>query len=360
MFVDGDIQVSDLAINVPSVPATTPYFLFGFWKVAALIDAVPFMGQYSTNASVERVAITGMPDNSDTGLYGHNVNNGAAFLGEFPRSQTPFDFYFLSGTFSVTDSYFKNVSSGTEGASFLRDSHMVIGGSPTSGNVFEDVVVGVDLESIDNSVIEASYNNVAVEGFAGVYIAPWCCRVTSKPSLFLVHDNTLSLRASLPTACSCMTILQTIGYKRSFTTTLSKRRTSVTVGSAPITPTVPRSCTTRFPATARRNRNLERLACPVLKADVTNSRDGFYTNELRIGLQQPVQLVGPERLQRVHLGYAHLGGERMFHLDRNGNEPGGTRCRRYRQIPRHHALQQQHEKHRDLHIAPRGDGAMVG
>ena len=191
MFVDGDIHVSDLAINVPSVPATTPYFLFGFWKIAALIDAVRFMGQYSTNASVERVAITGMPDNSDTGLYGHNVNNGAVFLGEFPRSQTPFDFYFLSGTFSVTDSYFKNVSSGTGGGAFLRDSRMVIGGSPTSGNVFEDVVVGVDLESIDNSVIEASYNNVAVEGFAGVYIAPWCCRVTSKPSLFLVHDNTL-------------------------------------------------------------------------------------------------------------------------------------------------------------------------
>jgi hypothetical protein len=58
--------------------------------------------------------------------------------------------------------------------------------------VFEDVAVGVDLESIENSVVEVSYNNVAsVEGFSGVYIAPWCCRLVSNPSLFLVHDNTL-------------------------------------------------------------------------------------------------------------------------------------------------------------------------
>ena len=192
MFVDGDIHVSDLAIDVPSVPSTTPYFLFGYFKVAALIDAVRFMGQYRTNASVERVAITGMPDNSDTGLYGHNVNNGAVFLGEFPRSQAPFDYYFLSGTFSVTDSYFKTVSGGTGGGAFLKDSRIVIGGSPSSGNVFEDVATGVDLESIENSVVEVSYNNVAsVEGFSGVYIAPWCCRLVSNPSLFLVHDNTL-------------------------------------------------------------------------------------------------------------------------------------------------------------------------
>src|SRR5271166_2880931 len=45
MFVDGDIHVSDLAINVPSVPATKPWFLFGNLKVTVLIDTVRFMGQ---------------------------------------------------------------------------------------------------------------------------------------------------------------------------------------------------------------------------------------------------------------------------------------------------------------------------
>ena len=187
MFVDGDIRVSDLAINVPSVPATKPWFL-GDWKLTALLDAVRVMGQYRTNASVERVAITGVPDNSDTGFLGFNLVNGMFFAGEFPRSQNPFDFYYLSGTFSVTSSSFETMVDGAAAGSFFRDSRVAIGGSPSAGNVFKDLLVGVYLESIENSVIEIS-SNVAEGGWDGMRVDPWNGVIPTKPSLFLIHDN---------------------------------------------------------------------------------------------------------------------------------------------------------------------------
>ena len=189
MFVDGDIQVSDLAINVPGVPATQPYFLFGTWKLTALLDAVRVMGQYRTNASVERVAISGAHDDSDTAFAGYNLINGIPFLGELPRSQTYFDYYFLSGTFSVSSSSFNTMASGTGAASFFKDSRVTIGGSPAAGNVFEDVLIGVDLESVESSVVEVSHNKAAGT-WASAWVIPWCCNLPTKPSLFLIHDNT--------------------------------------------------------------------------------------------------------------------------------------------------------------------------
>jgi hypothetical protein len=189
IFVDGDILVSDMAIEITAVPSTTPYFI-GDWQVAALIDAVRVMGQYNrTNASVKRVIVSGMPDRSDTSFFGFNLINGILFAGEFPRSQTPFDYYFLSGTFSVSSSSFKTMAAGAGADGFFRDSRVSIGGSPAAGNVFDDVLIGVDLESIENSAVEVSHNKAA-GAWASSWVIPWCCNLPTKPSLFLIHDNT--------------------------------------------------------------------------------------------------------------------------------------------------------------------------
>jgi len=186
VFVDGDIHVSDMAIKISSVPSTKPWFI-GDWEVTALIDALRFMGQYRTSAYVERVAISGMPDDND---FGFNVVNGVLFAGEFPRSETPYDYYFLSGTFSVISSSFNTMYDGAGADGFFTDSRLTIGGSGTTGNVFENLAVGIDLESLGNSIIEVSHNTVATGTYASAWVIPWCCWLPTSPSLFLIHDNT--------------------------------------------------------------------------------------------------------------------------------------------------------------------------
>jgi len=81
------------------------------------------------------------------------------------------------------------MAAGAAASSFFRDSRVTIGGSPATGNVFEDVLIGVDLESIENSVVEVSHNQAA-GSWASSWAVPWCCYLPTKPSLFLIHDNT--------------------------------------------------------------------------------------------------------------------------------------------------------------------------
>ena len=81
--MDGDIHISDMAIKITAVPSTKPWFLFDS-EFTALIDVVRVMGQYRANASLERVAISGMHDDNNTSELGFNVGNGVHFAAEFP------------------------------------------------------------------------------------------------------------------------------------------------------------------------------------------------------------------------------------------------------------------------------------
>ncbi len=155
IFVDGNITVSDLTVSEPNVPATQPW-LDG--AATFLNDGIRFMGQNRTTASVRRVSVEGMPDSSATSCPDFNFCNAVIFAGEFPRSQTPFDYYFLSGTFSLSNSSFTNVAIGVGADGFLKDSGVTIGGSPLAGNVFKNVDFGPVLLSAQNSVEEISFN----------------------------------------------------------------------------------------------------------------------------------------------------------------------------------------------------------
>jgi parallel beta-helix repeat protein len=188
LFVDADIRISDMSIKITAVPSTKPWF-FGDVEYTALTDAMRFTGQDRTNASLERVAISGMHDDSDTSYVGFNVSNGVMFSGEFPRSETPLDYYFLRGTLTVSNSSFNTMLVGTGTGGFIRDSRVVIGGSPAAGNVFVDLGVGVDLESFENSIVEVSHNAVATSAYAGSWVVPWFGWLPTKPSLFLIHNN---------------------------------------------------------------------------------------------------------------------------------------------------------------------------
>jgi hypothetical protein len=200
IFVDGNIAVSDLAISEPWTPAnattgaTTPWTISGSGPFTVLVDALRFMGQRRTDVSVDRISIQGATDSSATSFSGYNLINGVLYAGELPRSSTPFDYYTLSGSLSVRNSSFSTMYDGGFADGFLTSVNATIGGSPSTGNGFDNVCEGIDLESAQNSMFDVSYNTVSATCFAGADVAvyPWGGPfVPSRPSQYRIHDNTL-------------------------------------------------------------------------------------------------------------------------------------------------------------------------
>ena len=229
IFVDGDIRISDMAIKVAAVPATKSWFIFDS-ELTFLLDVVRIMGQYRTIAHLNRVSISGMPDPN----FGYNLGNGVIFAGEFPRSETDLDYYFLSGTFSVTNSSFNTMSDGVTADGFFTDSRLTVGGSASSGNNFGDLFISIDLESLGNSIVELSYNTVAAGIYESVGIMPWCCWIPTKPSLFLIHDNIFKPTGPYADGATSKMIQRTNGLTHSFTATPSRHKTLAMAESAPI------------------------------------------------------------------------------------------------------------------------------
>jgi hypothetical protein len=189
LFVDGDIHVSDLSIfeNAPPGTATTPWNFAGGGPYIGLFDLLTFTGQH-LNAYVDRIHVEGLPD--PTNFAGFNVVNGVHFTGTFPRSLTPLDWYFLSGSFTVRNSSFKGTFDGISQDGFVRSSHITVGGSPTTGNHLEGLYAGIDMESLEGSFVEISHNESSGIG-AGMWVVPWfnSVYIPSSPSRYLIHDN---------------------------------------------------------------------------------------------------------------------------------------------------------------------------
>jgi hypothetical protein len=197
IFVDGDIRVSDLSIRITAPPgtATTGWTIFGF-TITTLLDGLRFMGQHSTDVSIDRISVEGLPDDSPNSFgvtFGYpvsfNIVNAVIYTGELPRSSTPFDYYFLSGTLTVRNSSFKTAFDGVSMDGFRTNNLVTIGGSPSAGNQFENVYVGMDLEASESSTFDISYN-VSSGVYASMWVIPWLpVFVPSSPSRYLIHDN---------------------------------------------------------------------------------------------------------------------------------------------------------------------------
>ena len=193
IFVDGNIHVSDLSIHITAAPGTATAPWLGF---TTLLDALRFMGQHPTDVAIDRISIEGLPDNSPTSFgimvgfgVGFNVVNEIIYTGELPRSSTPFDYYFLSGSLTVRNSSFKMAIDGVSQDGFLQSSHITIGGSPSTGNTFENVFVGMDMEGSESSTFDISYN-VASGVYGGMWVVPWqSVFVAASPSQYFIHDN---------------------------------------------------------------------------------------------------------------------------------------------------------------------------
>jgi hypothetical protein len=98
----------------------------------------------------------------------------------------------MSGTYTVRNSSFKSTYDGVSQDGFLKDTSVTVGGSPSTGNVFENVYVGMDMESSENSTFEVSYNTSS--GISdSMWVVPWLpAFVPSTPSLYFIHDNTFT------------------------------------------------------------------------------------------------------------------------------------------------------------------------
>jgi hypothetical protein len=197
IFVNGDIHVSDLSLNefAPPGTATTPWGFAGANPgYVGLFDLLAFMGQHA-NAYVDRTHVEGLADPANNSV-GFNVVNGVHFTGEFPRSLTPFDWYFLSGSYTVRNSSFKNMGDGVSQDAFVKSTHITVGGSPTTGNHFEGLCfTGIDMETSEDSIVEVSYNEST--GFcqfgAAMSVTPWFPPlgpfVATSSSQYFIHDN---------------------------------------------------------------------------------------------------------------------------------------------------------------------------
>ncbi len=190
-FTDGDVSFSDLAITFPAAHATQDYIDYnGSEKVTRniLIYVLRVTGQ-SANLLLNRVKMEGGLAAQPDPNYGR-LNNYMAVDFEpltFPGT--------LSGTLTVTASVFLN-NNGSILAFALDPGKVIIGGSPSAGNLFQDVEQPVYLQFLENSSSEVSYNNMVRTDWVGIGLNQACCGPSRTSSKFVVRHNTITV---LPT-----------------------------------------------------------------------------------------------------------------------------------------------------------------
>jgi hypothetical protein len=154
-----------------------------------LFDVLAFIGQNPTYVTINRIRMEGQPSLLPTDDGGYNVTNGVHYTGALPRSSAPFDYYFLSGSFTVQSSFFDNLYVAVSQDAFSKSSRVTIGGSPTTGNHVEGGCGGLDMEASENSVVEISYNESS-GNCAGMWVVPaYLPFVPTSPSQYFIHDN---------------------------------------------------------------------------------------------------------------------------------------------------------------------------
>jgi hypothetical protein len=73
---------------------------------------------------------------------------------------------------TVRNSSFKTMFDGVSQDGFLQSSLITIGGSPSAGNRFENLYVGMDMEGSESSNFDISYNESSGI-YASMWVIPW-------------------------------------------------------------------------------------------------------------------------------------------------------------------------------------------
>src|SRR5215469_9097860 len=109
----------------------------------------------------------------------------------FPVARLP-STILSSGSLKVRNSSFNTLWDGI-GAGQLTSSHFIIGGSPSTGNSFQNHITGMDLESAEKSDFDISYNTSSGI-FAAMWVIPYHlglpnALLPSQLSQYSIHDN---------------------------------------------------------------------------------------------------------------------------------------------------------------------------
>lgn len=200
MFVEGDIDLADLTIRTPWTGEANlkPYLMCGDF-VTAWLDVVKFTGQYPMNVNVDRIVLEGTPDDFASTGFGYNAFNGLTLGGDFLKDTPDVQYWPLGGKFTIRNSEFRGTAAGFCNYFAVKDARVLIGGSPSTGNLFEQVGGGIDLETAESSRFEVSYNRSSGRD-EGMNIAQYYgdAFIPAKPSQFLIHDNQFSVAGTNP------------------------------------------------------------------------------------------------------------------------------------------------------------------
>ncbi len=140
----------------------------------------------SANLSLNRVKIEGGFVEGELAPWGR-LNTDYAVAAEPWNWPGP-----LVGTMSIKGSVFLNVNIAI-GAYYLGSSNVTIGGSPSTGNLFEDVEVPITLVQLDGSSSEISYNNIIRTNWLGIELNQAPLEPTQTASRFVVEHNDITV-----------------------------------------------------------------------------------------------------------------------------------------------------------------------
>jgi hypothetical protein len=182
IFMAGDITVSDMAFKVTDHDPVTSWCYSGLGCGQTWLYGILGVIGTSANLLVERVGFEGAP--GPLLWSGHNYDGGPFFFGL--SADQP-----LTGTFKVASSRVRYAEDGLL-VWGVRNAQITIGGSPSDGNVVENGPCGGAYADLDHSVLEYSYNNVAVPGYSAVGVLGWqgAVSIPQESSQFLIQHNT--------------------------------------------------------------------------------------------------------------------------------------------------------------------------
>jgi hypothetical protein len=177
IFMDSDLDLSDMAIRIIGENPVTPWSLGGP-EIFEEIGAVMIISGLKSHTQVSNILVEGQ--SKETSIFGYNVFNGIYFEGYITATDVGFEP--LTGSFKVTNSTFRKIAFGSPIAN-LKDATVLI-----SHNQYEDVFIGFDGAELQGSQIEVVNNHV--QGFLGIDIWPFITGVDSDTS-FLIANNIL-------------------------------------------------------------------------------------------------------------------------------------------------------------------------
>jgi hypothetical protein len=209
-FVDGNVEVSDLALDFTGAAPGTETTLYSIWggQSIGLVTGLEFTG-HAGNASVDRVSVTGSADHTPTNLgVGFSVMQGIMFDGWYPAAPGSTNNAARSGTFTLRNSSVRTFWDAVLVQGAVTSSQVTIGGSPWAANQITDVDFGIDVSGA-NSTFDISYNQIAATNaapeqinHAGVWVEPSggaFAGLVSRLSQVSIHDNTIAVSD----ACGC-------------------------------------------------------------------------------------------------------------------------------------------------------------